>query len=62
MTNEEKIKSMSTEELACLMDSISSDCQECPIHEFCDNLRPTIRRLPFCENVWKNWLKSEVEE
>ena len=62
MTNFEKIKNMSIEELARLMDSVSSDCQECPIQEFCDSIRPTIRRIPFCKAVWNEWLKSEVEE
>ena len=62
MTNFEKIKNMSVEELARLMDSVSSDCQECPIREFCDNIRFTIKSTSFCKTVWKRWLKSEVEE
>lgn len=60
MTNFEKIKNMNIDELADLMDSVSSDCQECPIHEFCDDIRPKIKRMPFCKNVWKEYLRCEV--
>lgn len=62
MTNFERIKNMSVEELAKGLDRLSIDCKECPICEFCDNIRSEVRRVPFCKTVWKQWLKSEVEE
>ena len=63
MTNFEKIKNMSVEELAakCCYDS---DCEICPIWEFCGY---TINHLNYattseCLKAWERWLKSEVEE
>lgn len=57
MTNCERIKNMSVEEMACLFDEISyccvnNDCGSCPINEaqFC------------CTEYIKIWLESEVEE
>lgn len=62
MTNFEKIKNMNVEELALLMDSVSSDCQECPICGFCEDIRLKLNHFLHCKTVWKSWLKSEVEE
>lgn len=58
MTNYERIKYMSVEEMANLFEEISicclvQDCNSCPIHE----------PLSYCtEEYIKIWLESEVEE
>lgn len=57
MTNFEKIKNMSVEELAEKLDELS-DCDCCSIKEFCD--KKTFTRCMSCTDVWKDWLKSEV--
>lgn len=61
MTNFEKIKNMSVEELAknCCA---SLKCAFCPIAEFCEQLIRDDIKLINCIKVWKQWLKSEVEE
>lgn len=50
MTNEEKIKSLSTEELADFICGLAY-CNCCPI--CCSG---------GCEYSWEQWLKSEAEE
>lgn len=57
MTNFEKIKNMSVEELANELDKGFS-CYGCPIREFCDKNKKKTK----CRTVWKKWLRSEVEE
>lgn len=52
MTNEERIKSLSTEELAEFIAGIT-DCA------LCNN---PIKREKNCKVAWEKWLKSEVEE
>lgn len=59
MTNFEKIRNMSIDELAEKLDE-SFACDRCPIEEFCD--KKTFTRCMSCTDVWKDWLKSEVEE
>lgn len=59
MTNFEKIKNMSVDEMAEKLDE-SFACDRCPIKEFCD--KKTFTHCMSCTDVWKNWLKSEVEE
>lgn len=54
MTNEERIKSLSTEELADELYDIIH-CTECPISDLCTGTTA-------CRETWKQWLKSEVEE
>lgn len=58
MTNFEKIKNMSIDELAEKLNE-SFACDRCPIEEFCDenNSDP----YSSCTAIWENWLKSEVE-
>lgn len=62
MTNFEKIKKMSVEELARLMSNVSSDCEVCPICDFCEDTRSNSNRFLYCKAVWKCWLKSEAEK
>lgn len=57
MTNEERIKSLSTEELAREISGNCWSCDGCLIVDFCDR-NGTVD----CEEVWKQWLKSEAEE
>ena len=59
MTNEEKLKSLSTKELAHLMDSVLSDCQVCPICDFCEDTRSKLNRFLHCKTVCERWLKTE---
>lgn len=63
MTNFEKIKNMSVEELAAKCCG-SSYCSTCPILDFCmckmHNDDKT--QVVDCLTTWKKWLKSEVEE
>lgn len=54
MTNEERIKSLSTEELADEFRKIST-CWACPLLNICSSAKS-------CREKWKQWLKSEVEE
>lgn len=63
MTNFEKIKNMSVEELADTMANELIDCDSCPIREFhtlCNN--DTSDEFESCADIWKKWFKSEVEE
>lgn len=53
MTNEEKIKSLSTEELADALYDITH-CEVCPISDLCTAMA--------CRETWEKWLKSDVEE
>ena len=59
MTNFEKIKNMSLEELAHTMNDVITNCYKCPIRKFCymDDSRPTN-----CTGEWKKWFENEVEE
>lgn len=52
MTNEEKVKSLSTEELARFIADIA-DC------DVCNN---PIRCEGKCQAAWEQWLKREAEE
>lgn len=58
MTNGEKIRSMTDEELAEFLDKVVG-CDFCPIKKFCDEERTT----PYvnCETVWSRWLSREVK-
>ena len=56
MTNFEKIKNMSVEELAKISNELI-DCDACPIQEFCRRVEEIK-----CSKVWEQWFKSEVEE
>lgn len=58
MTNEEKIKNMSTEELAKFLDGISPGyyCGACPVLKICYNYGRTK-----CVKKLFEWLKEEAE-
>lgn len=55
MTNEERIKSLSTEELAKKI-WLYLNCADCPIKAKCFTSKKK------CVEVWEQWLNSEVEE
>lgn len=57
MTNFEKIKNMSIDELADKLDEVFA-CEYCPIIEFC-NKNEKIKK---CKSIWKKWLKSDNVE
>lgn len=57
MTNADKIRSMSDEELARRI-ATKTACMGCIFSEECN--RRAWDRL--CEDVWLDWLKSPVEE
>lgn len=63
MTNFEKIKNMSVEELAAKCCG-SSYCSACPIWDFCTYTMHNDDRVKVldCLTTWREWLKSEVEE
>lgn len=61
MTNFEKIKNMSLDEMAeKLNDSFA--CDRCPLEEFCDKESLNSISISSCSGIWKKWLESEVEE
>ena len=67
MTNFEKIKAMSIEEMAKAISQSYSDCSECPILKTCkvgyrhfDDPAPEL--WGECEMEAINWLESEAEE
>lgn len=59
MTNFEKIKNMSVEELAHTMNIVISNCYKCPICEFCK--KNNCRNCRTCQSTWEKWLESEVK-
>lgn len=61
MTNFEKIKNMSVEELADTIGNAILDCTFCPICNFCDRFIGGDVLSVNCIKVWIEWLKSEVE-
>lgn len=62
MTNLDKIKNMNAKELARMMANVISDCDRCPIFDFCEDTRSNSNRFLYCKAVCERWLKSEVEE
>ena len=60
MTNYEKIKSMSIEDMADKMDDII-DCANCPkeLRLYCDTF---CNSEHWCNKVIKQWLNSEVKD
>lgn len=54
---------MSLEELADTMANELIDCDSCPIREFhVLHSYDTSYELMTCTDIWRQWLKSEVEE
>lgn len=59
MTNYEKIKNMSVEEMAKMLLFKKFSCV--PFCEECNNCNQYNFKLPHCEEGIKQWLNSEVE-
>lgn len=57
MTNADRIRQMSDEELAEFLDIVEQD----GISSQCINLPCVCCRDKECSNCWKNWLQSEAE-
>ena len=57
MTNAERIRAMSDEELASYFCNDGLMCAECPIAKFCNE---SVEKT--CELTWLAWLKQEVEK
>ena len=55
MTNGEKIRSMTDEELADFFPTIGLECGECLPYNLCGSGDDC------CEEAWERWLKSEVK-
>lgn len=56
MTNGERIRSMTDEELAEFLNGILSDCDYCPMWAICHETA-----LSNCGKICMQWLKSEVK-
>lgn len=56
MTNFEKLKNMSVDEMVDKLDKVFN-CNGCLIEAFCSENRKVIT----CKSVWEKWLKSEAE-
>lgn len=63
MTNFEKIKNMSAEELAQKTSRMIGTCAQCQIEKFCSKLSKKVEfgENTFCSRMWEQWLKSEAE-
>lgn len=59
MTNGEKIRSMTDEELAEFLHEVSG-CNYCPINKLCIELNQKSQIIQ-CPSVWGIWLKSEAK-
>lgn len=57
MTNYEKMKAMTVEEMAHKMANQCYGCGRCPAIKCCD-----INDTLSCEETYEKWLESEVEE
>ena len=57
MTNFEKIKQMSVEEMADMFYSIIPSCDNCHIVDLCRD-----ENILHCRRVIRKWLESEAEE
>ena len=63
MTNYEKIKAMSIDEMAELFDKLNVDCItnfNCPAGEICEKLSRA-ENINSCVKPFKQWLESECE-
>ena len=58
MTNYDRIKQMSIEEMATMLDNFRLDCSYCPACDFCNKSFKDEE----CRDIVKKWLEQEVEE
>ena len=58
MTNREYVETLSNEKIADFLSESISDCDVCPINDYCRN-----DDFQFvCYRVWLRWLKDEHKE
>ena len=57
-TNYDRIKQMSIEEMATMLDNFRLDCSYCPACDFCNESFKDKK----CIDIVKLWLEMEVEE
>lgn len=60
MTNGERIRNMTDEELASFLFVALYNCACCPIRNFCNKTLPDMPVVS-CKSVIKIWLKSEAK-
>ena len=58
MTNYEKIKQTSIDEMATMLEKFCFNCTCCPASDFCNE---TFKDKT-CSDIVKQWLEQEVEE
>lgn len=61
MTNYERIKDMTVEEMAKMIanEIPHGDCYNC---DRCEPIEKPLRLDSYCEDAWLSWLESEAEE
>ena len=59
MTNREYIKTLTNEKLADILSNSISDCDDCPIRNYCNNDSDF---FGVCYHIWLKWLKDECKE
>ena len=57
MTNAERIRQMTDEELAEMHDKLIQDCEYCPLYESCIDET----NIP-CKDMYLKWLRQEAEK
>ena len=60
MTNSDKIRAMTDEELAYKLARIFG-CNDCPISDYCNDFTKDLENW-VCPTVWIEWLKQEVSD
>ena len=58
MTNYDRIKQMSIDEMVTMLDNFHLDCSYCPAYGFCNESFEDKE----CRDIVKLWLLQEVEE
>ena len=62
MTNFEKIKNMDIDSLSVKIARAITDCETCPIREFCTLQDNDTTEFDTCSGTWKQWLIKEQPE
>lgn len=57
MTNAEKIRQLTDEELAKMFDKLIQDCEYCPLYETC-----VTTPNETCRSMYLKWLKNEEKD
>lgn len=64
MTNFEKIKNMSADEIAQKISQMIGTCAQCQIESFCSKLSKEVEfgEKTSCSRMWEQWLEHEAEK